>query len=243
MSDVARMARTADGFGERHPGGPRITLKSSIMEYNKGWEGKYASLHLPAKEVAKLLRDYIRADKDLNRCKWSIKSGWASYEYTLDISLMTAPFDPFSDEFKKSHPNSVRGGYTQHGKVDDFLSPECQKVMHKVRAFVSQYNWDRSDSMTDYFDRHIYDSYSIGQYNKPFERTEPKKSVKTASVHVDGLQVIDYSEKAVAVIGETKAVKDRLREMGGRFNARLSCGPGWIFSKSKKDEITTAFGL
>lgn len=58
-----------------------------------------------------------------------------------------------------------------------------------------------------------------------------------------GLTVIDYSDKSIAVIGDTKAVKDRLKEMGGRFNAKLSCGPGWIFSKSKKDEITTAFGL
>ena len=57
------------------------------------------------------------------------------------------------------------------------------------------------------------------------------------------LTIIDYSDKSIAVIGETKAVKDRLREMGGRFNAKLSCGPGWIFSKSKKDEITAAFGL
>lgn len=58
-----------------------------------------------------------------------------------------------------------------------------------------------------------------------------------------GLTVIDYSDKSIAVIGDTKAVKDRLKEMGGRFNAKLSCGPGWIFSKSKKDEITAAFGL
>ena len=58
-----------------------------------------------------------------------------------------------------------------------------------------------------------------------------------------GLTVINYSDKSIAVIGDTKAVKDRLKEMGGRFNAKLSCGPGWIFSKSKKDEITTAFGL
>lgn len=57
------------------------------------------------------------------------------------------------------------------------------------------------------------------------------------------LTVIDYSDKSIAVIGDTKAVKDRLKEMGGRFNAKLSCGPGWIFSKSKKDEITRAFGL
>ena len=71
----------------------------------------------------------------------------------------------------------------------------------------------------------------------------PTKAQTDESVKSSGLTVIDYSEKAVAVIGDTKAVKDRLKEMGGRFNAKLSCGPGWIFSKSKKDEITTAFGL
>lgn len=71
----------------------------------------------------------------------------------------------------------------------------------------------------------------------------PTKAQTDESVKSSGLTVIDYSEKAVAVIGDTKAVKDRLKEMGGRFNAKLSCGPGWIFSKNKKDEITTAFGL
>ena len=71
----------------------------------------------------------------------------------------------------------------------------------------------------------------------------PTKAQTDESVKSSGLTVIDYSEKAVAVIGDTKAVKDRLKEMGGRFNAKLSCGPGWIFSKSKKDEIATAFGL
>lgn len=72
---------------------------------------------------------------------------------------------------------------------------------------------------------------------------QPAKTKIGNLITAVGLTVIDYSDKSIAVIGDTKAVKDRLREMGGRFNARLSCGPGWIFSKSKKDEITTAFGL
>ena len=46
------------------------------------------------------------------------------------------------------------------------------------------------------------------------------------------VQIIDYSEKAIAVIGDTKAIKDKLKELGGRFNFRLTCGPGWIFKKS-----------
>lgn len=72
---------------------------------------------------------------------------------------------------------------------------------------------------------------------------QPAKTKIGNLITAVGLTVIDYSDKSIAVIGDTKAVKDRLKEMGGRFNAKLSCGPGWIFSKSKKDEITTAFGL
>lgn len=50
-------------------------------------------------------------------------------------------------------------------------------------------------------------------------------------------QIIDYSEKAIAVTGDTKAIKDTLRQMGGKFNARLSCGPGWIFSRRKEQDL------
>lgn len=50
-------------------------------------------------------------------------------------------------------------------------------------------------------------------------------------------QIIDYSEKAIAVTGETKAIKDQLKALGGRFNPRLTCGAGWIFSKRKRDAV------
>lgn len=51
------------------------------------------------------------------------------------------------------------------------------------------------------------------------------------------IQIIDYSEKAIAVIGDTKPIKEKLKELGGKFNFRLSCGAGWIFPKSKLNEI------
>lgn len=57
------------------------------------------------------------------------------------------------------------------------------------------------------------------------------------------LRLVDYSAKAVAITGDTKAVKDLLKSMGGRFNARLSCGAGWVFSKKKTDELKAALGL
>jgi hypothetical protein len=50
-------------------------------------------------------------------------------------------------------------------------------------------------------------------------------------------EILNYSEKAIAVIGDTKSVKDELKQLGGRFNPRLSCGAGWIFPATKREQV------
>ena len=35
------------------------------------------------------------------------------------------------------------------------------------------------------------------------------------------LRIVKYSEKSVAVFGETKAIKEQLKTLGGRFNRGL----------------------
>ena len=63
----------------------------------------------------------------------------------------------------------------------------------------------------------------------------------------DGCTLVEYSAKAVAVFGDTKSIKDELRAMGGRFNARLTFNgkklAGWIFSKSQERQLACYFGL
>jgi hypothetical protein len=56
------------------------------------------------------------------------------------------------------------------------------------------------------------------------------------------LQLIDYSEKAVAIVGDTKDVKTILKSLGGKFNRNLKCGAGWIFAKKNVEAIKEAFG-
>lgn len=51
------------------------------------------------------------------------------------------------------------------------------------------------------------------------------------------LNITNYSEKAIALTGDTKEVREQLKALGGRFNARLSCGAGWIFSKAKENAL------
>ncbi len=68
-----------------------------------------------------------------------------------------------------------------------------------------------------------------------------KVAVKTISAQ--GVELIDYSEKSFAIIGETKPIKETLKSLGGTFNGRLSCGPGWIFSKSRIDTVKQTLQL
>lgn len=57
------------------------------------------------------------------------------------------------------------------------------------------------------------------------------------------LQLVDYSEKAVAIIGNTRDYVAKLKELGGRFNGKLKCGAGWVFSKKREPELREAFSL
>jgi hypothetical protein len=54
---------------------------------------------------------------------------------------------------------------------------------------------------------------------------------------VQPIKLIEYSEKCLAVVGETKQFKEALKEMGGRYNPALSCGPAWIFPVKKREEV------
>lgn len=79
-------------------------------------------------------------------------------------------------------------------------------------------------------------------YKIDFTTPEVIEATKPEAVEVEAgkVQVIEYSEKAIAVIGDTYPVRAQLKELGGRFNKFLSCGAGWIFPKTKLSEIQNA---
>lgn len=60
-------------------------------------------------------------------------------------------------------------------------------------------------------------------------------------------ELVDYSEKAVAVFGDTKPIKEDLKGIGGRFNPYLKKNgvnvPGWIFSKNKLADLKNLLSL
>ena len=109
--------------------------------------------------------------------------------------------------------------------------------------------WDHEDSAFTavfggvdylyYYRETAPENREISMYTKP----EPKQSEPAKATEPEGIQIVNYSEKAIAVIGDTRTIKDTLKAIGGRFNAHLTCGAGWIFSKSKEEAIKAALNI
>ena len=83
------------------------------------------------------------------------------------------------------------------------------------------------------------DGLSVREWMDEQEFNDIIEAVAAESMPEDTpqFQIIDYSEKAIAVVGDTRDIKDKLKALGGRFNPRLSCGAGWIFSKKQCAEV------
>lgn len=77
------------------------------------------------------------------------------------------------------------------------------------------------------------------------ERT-PEQEQGQTTVQGDFI-LVDYSEKAIALFGDTKPIKDALSDLGGRFNGRLTyrgekCA-GWVFPKAKEMQVRELIGM
>ena len=117
----------------------------------------------------------------------------------------------------------------------------------RIRNFVTQD--EKAVNLIDVFDddNGIYFIYEVDgkQYDTRFYNVDvkaEKQAVNIAPVEVKTgeVNIIEYSDKAIVVVGDTRPIKDTLKSLGGRFNFRLSCGAGWIFPKSKLTDLQAA---
>lgn len=74
--------------------------------------------------------------------------------------------------------------------------------------------------------------------------TPPVIEVKTTQEStMRSIRLVDCSEKAVALYGDTKGFSEELKNLGGYFNPRLRGGVGWVFSKKRIKDIKELLGV
>ena len=78
----------------------------------------------------------------------------------------------------------------------------------------------------------------------PQRETEAQQPTATADLSALSLEIVEYSEKAIAVFGDTKPIKDVLKDLNGLFRANLTYKgerrAGWIYSKKQEQKVREA---
>lgn len=114
--------------------------------------------------------------------KWSVTSSYTK----MDVYLLQADFDPFTEKWKEEHPE----GRLQYN-VDDRdlritnsdsrnISDRAVEVFKPIREYIDKYveNYNAGDPYADYSNYNVYEYTYIGKWDKPYVQVEPKAGKK-----------------------------------------------------------------
>lgn len=212
-------------------------MKAMNFYTSNGWAGSNYDNKLSTKEIAAKVRAF--AKKNFPEFKFSVRSEWSMYTDSMYIELKAGTCVPFVEGSRSKERGYMSTMSTVKGWENE-LTPEMFSVLDAISTYANSFRYDDSDGMQDYYDTNFYLKIKVSDEYKVIEPKEVISNV-VEPVTVEGLEIVDYSEKAIAVFGDTKAVKDQLKELGGRFNPSLNYNgekrAGWIFSKKKADEV------
>ena len=110
--------------------------------------------------------------------KWSVTSSYNK----LDVYLLEADFDPFSENWKEAYPtrelyyNVNNRDLRETNRADGNLTDRAIEVFKPIREYIDRfvYNRNADDPYADYSDYNIYEYTYIGKWDKPYKQVEPK---------------------------------------------------------------------
>lgn len=224
---------------------PTMTAEQSIRHFytQNGWEGSNYDSSLSTKDIAALVREYCK--QNWNQWKFSIKCHFASMCSEISVELKGGPIKSgLIGKQGECCPEFGLQTWYQANRHYDNVAPEAEVVMQDVIAYLMSFNYDDSDIMIDYFNTNFYVHERIAgsmdwkhiQKQARITAPQPTPSEEQASAPQlgEGVDIINYSDKALAVVGDTKPLRERLKELKGRFNSGLTVDgirrAGWVFS-------------
>lgn len=201
----------------------------------------------------------------------SIYIYWTDGPTRQEVCKITGQYEDhvtdFTGDFRDYEPsifNEVFGGINyvfEEREISESIN-ELYKELMELMNFGSE-----NDARSSLYDIVCKTSFPAGACNFGIDRSNitcgsihevfkitfdvpEKKEAKPVpeKLECNGVEVIDYSEKSFAVYGNTKPIKDELKQLGGRFNMYLKASAGftfagWIFPMSKKQQVLATLGI
>lgn len=170
----------------------------------------------------------------------SVHISWTDGPTTKDVEAISGKyqygqFNGMEDiyEYTNSREDIPQAKYVQEHRS---MSDEAEKIVYD--ALLNQYGKGYFENLDQWeIKRRIYQKFAETDFCPTIEPTPEKPTTTPEPEAGDKIQIVDYSEKAFAVIGNFSAHYDNLIKLGGAYNSRLKCGRGIIFSKKKLEEV------
>lgn len=148
----------------------------------QGWKGERYSADFSKNDITVRIREYVK--KHYPYCKFSV----TRKDYNvITVALMSGPFEAFLSSLtdipqymrdvmdyleierikqiiKKQH-SQVNPYYI---KEDKTLSEAAKTILSDIDRYANSFNFDYSDTMSDYFHRNFYFYVHIGKWDKPY---------------------------------------------------------------------------
>ena len=168
------------------------------------------------------------------------------YEYSNNIEgLPQTKYVSTSREINPELKNRLLPEFEKLYKSDEpeYSRNSTVNTLHRILSNTEIKNADNVKGIKEIQQNGSFEDCFKLTYHKNEKETvqaDTNPNIKPIESAEGEVNVIEYSDKAIAVIGDTKPIKELLISLGGSFNPRLSCGAGWIFSKKKLEEVQTA---
>lgn len=177
--------------------------------------------------------------------------------------------DPYTDYFGSRIVRTVILGFSTHTRD---LFPEMRKAAARFEGTAhlaernAEYEHREKYSMGHgyYLGTHRYSGWQVSKEscrdkegiikrfavvagnsdNVCIKNPAPVQTAAPETVADARVEIVEYSAKSIAVFGDTKPLRDTLRDLNGLFRAYLThdgtrCA-GWIFSKRREQEVRSA---
>lgn len=135
-----------------------------------GWAGTNYDPNLTITDIAKAIRKYAKAVHP--DYKFSVTTKSYSGGSTLNVTLLEGAQEAFQNPddrgYKQIYTSDLAGQNQE-------LTEPVRLVMADMSSCVNSYRMDDSDSMTDYFDTNFYYHLNVGNYDRPYKVTKPKR--------------------------------------------------------------------
>lgn len=155
-------------------------------------------------EIATNVRAY--AKKNYPDFSFSVTIERYSGGRSMTIALMSAPFEVckgfYDNRTQKTAPFKGHAQLNQYSLKEEkpsngyILTDAARLILLDVCQFANSFNFDDSDSMTDYFHVNFYLHLNIGKWNKAFEVVKAEKTEQAKTATTD--------KKTACIIGSYK---------------------------------------